>query len=1178
MPGQLWLEQVSATVGRDVGSSAIASKGFRFEGGQLLLGETGGEVLLPHAGIIRSSAGIGTRVQEGYARSILKGPLSKTVDVPLSLDPSYYETSLASNVFSQKINYIDEAGKKASETFMITGGKTKIQAASRYLKGYSTSLIERFNQLARSPFELPIVSDILQRIPLISKLKFGVTPSSGLRTLGKLTAKLGFGATALALSYGELDYQTRKSTIFDNTIFAEGLTTGLATAWTRGQMALSNVAEFTGGHAIRERQEEIAPRSTEIQKLLAFPIAGAFAGLSYNYLKRLSTQFKYRRADLSLSQAAVAAESENAFFKQAIYNIDVPEDTKKLFSSKSVALIESQTDKLVASKYGRFAQWSSKQILQKSTIGSILKKFGTLTPSRMRWMGGAAIGAALIAPFIPGALVPSERPEELEAIYSGRKEVAIRKGRWWEMGRSDYSGNRIEYYRPHWYPRMVSRAREKSIWGDDAPSPWEQFYKANFTYDIEAEHYRSRPYPQASPAFEDIPFLGPVLGATIGSIIKPPILMHQSEWMRGKETLDMPLRFGEQIIPGELEKGSPVDPYNIEGTISEQVYNISEQIGLPGFVMTSIKEAVTGTPGLFDQEMRLATSGDIASHTRKYWDLNLGGGLGMTELYRRLYPHRQNQIPLYNPIPNAFANVDWLPGAGDRSINFKIGDPFAAIPEGDLRLPGRGYAALNPEVKGLSLNEYPLIHKYKILSDIAMYSENYKEVERQVRGAIGRGHFTKEEIARYKEIKEQVQTKKQKREFNPYLYRDRARTPIEEILAAENIDKQTNDTEASWFESALGSYWETLAHEGETSAEYLTPISPVSKLTHMRTATEDYARTQMWGSEYAFWQHPLRDFIYPFLTSTGKSLGYDAVPAQIEERREFEEYFDILKYIKFTRLKADARRQGERELTSQYESKRRETLFGINPYTYDYTHIMRALPRRDRDYFNDFVKADMEERIDILDMVPENERALYLARWELKDVKDMQKAVKKGLLSEEQIEKARAITEDMYTTVKAEGLPTSQQLFNEYISTRNQGESYADWYRRTKLLEKKLEGRPLPGPDWIGFSPLIDLDDIKMKIVSEEGKNAFDYDLWPDRLRNIARRPIISEAADELRKTRTVDEVRRNIDELLSQNNIKATSVRIMPIHSDQTVVNLELEEDRGYSSRDAIRRTFNNG
>jgi hypothetical protein len=1164
--GRAWLEHHIRTVGQERWRAAdVMNRGFRFEGGRLLVGAEGGEVLLERAGVTRAIPGASPQAQAGYARSLAGGGL---LDVSMRTgDIARAETDFARRVFTQRIPFRDAAGKLRQETFMITGAQTRLRSAGRLLAGYGATLAERINQLARAPFELEPFRTIFQKVPLVRSLRFDVVPSSGLKVLGKMTAKLGLLGSAAYLSYQHLDYLARESETLDDTILQEGVTAGLATLWTRGQVAASRTAESLGLHDYREWQERAAPGSTELSKLLAFPLMGAIGGLTIGYSQRVRRLAGFRKAGLGMAQASIAADAELAVFRRNVYGGKLPTELMAAADQKTLALVEQSIQKKVEGWQGKLAGAIGRRQERRGIMGGITRLLGKQPgPTTLKALLGAGLGLGMVLPFLPGAMMPSTRPDELERIYSGEQDVPIRRGRWWEFGRSPYEGQRIDRFRPHWYPRMLARAKEKSIWGEDVPSPLERWWIENFTYELEQKHYYERPYPITGTAFEDIPFLGPLLSATIGQIVKPPAYMHAEEWMRaGEEGIEFrrpPLKFGEKVLPGEAEVGAPISPYGTKGVLGEQAYRMTEMVGLPGFTMTAIKDAITGTGDLFDQEMQLESARRMYGAEREYWDLELGGGLGSTELLRRLYPHRRRQIELYNPIRNLMP--EWMPGPGERSPDFLHGDPFVKVPEGETRLPGAGYAALHPELEGVAPEDYPVFHRFAILADIAPYSDKYKIAAAEIRRAIGRGRLSNEEIEAVRETFKQVAAKKTKKEFTPYVHRERARTPIEEVLAAANESAKQAGDEPSWFERTIGSYWETLAHNAETPFEYLTPISPASKLVHMRTAVEDYERTQLYGTQNAFWGHPIRDFFSPLFDSMKHEFGWKGIPDHVQEQRDLEEYFDILKYVKFTRLKRAARMAGDTEAIKEYEDRRRETLFGINPYTYNYSHLYRALPRRERDYFQEFTEADMEERAQIISMVPENEAALYMARWKLKDAEDLKKAIKKGLLTEEQVISAEEVINQLYQEKDAEGFPKSQTLWAEYIATRMAGESYADWYRRVKLLADKLGGRPLPGPDWVGWNPAVDLEDIKLKIVEQEGRNTYDYDLWPDRQRQAARRePLIQQAAQALEGTMSETDVRQRILSVLTNHEIRGAHVVVSTLATGKSAVDLRLDEDR---------------
>ena len=65
----------------------------------------------------------------------------------------------------------------------------------------------------------------------------------------------------------------------------------------------------------------------------------------------------------------------------------------------------------------------------------------------------------------------------------------------------------------------------------------------------------------------------------------------------------------------------------------------------------------------------------------------------------------------------------WIP-ADDYMTNFKVGDPFVQINDGYLPADISD-EALHPELKGLNPEDYPDIHKLRILSDVAPYSREY---------------------------------------------------------------------------------------------------------------------------------------------------------------------------------------------------------------------------------------------------------------------------------------------------------------------------------------------------------------------------------------------------------------------------------------------------------------------
>jgi hypothetical protein len=116
--------------------------------------------------------------------------------------------------------------------------------------------------------------------------------------------------------------------------------------------------------------------------------------------------------------------------------------------------------------------------------------------------------------------------------------------------------------------------------------------------------------------------------------------------------------------------------------------------------------------------------------SRRYYERELGAGLGPSPSLKehfgyseplRRFIQRASFEPQANEIPNTMPS--WLPG-DDYMTNFKVGDPYIGIDDGYARLPGAGYEALHPELKGLNPEDYPDIHKLRILGDVAPYSRS----------------------------------------------------------------------------------------------------------------------------------------------------------------------------------------------------------------------------------------------------------------------------------------------------------------------------------------------------------------------------------------------------------------------------------------------------------------------
>lgn len=157
-----------------------------------------------------------------------------------------------------------------------------------------------------------------------------------------------------------------------------------------------------------------------------------------------------------------------------------------------------------------------------------------------------------------------------------------------------------------------------------------------------------------------------------------------------------------------------------------------------------------------DYGQRIATSQNMESFSRKFWDENLGGFGGSTmEIIRRFIPdfRRHKMInPLMNNMP------EWLPE------NFRFGDPFTSIARGEARLPGAGYEALNKLHPDQFGDKYGAFDRFKILADIAPNSSEYK-IWKEIAAKTVTDPKLKEEM---KAIKERRAQQGKKHDFYDY--------------------------------------------------------------------------------------------------------------------------------------------------------------------------------------------------------------------------------------------------------------------------------------------------------------------------------------------------------------------------------------------------------------------------
>lgn len=723
--------------------------------------------------------------------------------------------------------------------------------------------------------------------------------------------------------------------------------------------------------------------------------------------------------------------------------------------------------------------------------------------------GALAEGLAKVqiagAGIIPGGMTASEKAEQ---IYEG--EVPIRRGRYWILGSTEFSGDRIQYFRPSWYrrlkgagtytPEMNETPMERLAFGYDY-SP----LRPLDPYRFERENYNTRPYPVSGDYFTG-PWgpLTPALNATIGRVLKPKVRMHEEEMQQalssyrlvGDQGAFMPSSstlspsaeesrmrlsginsrysaaatgpthsssilypamgytyhagraseqvrgFSEQVSnmyssvaqnpgtyvgvfetlapygvpvrdramsPRVVSSLQPLNPGSLNYQTRNFGYRVEEMAGIYGFGLGSIRGMVGIGSGDYTPDRSVLESASRGtSSARAFWNLNLGGAgdfplplesrfsnIEISEIARRFVPNDQAGVNYINHIPNLMGQqYPWLPGEEYPLNSVKTGDPYG-FPDAEIRLPGTGYRRLNmmfPEQGGV-------VNAHHILSNVAPWSDQYSEVNK----LIGSGEqFSEMAQAQISRTRAQVEAMRIKTEFTPYEYKyssavEIGRNPLEFAFGRTMEWAQHRDT---WFNS---------------------------KFMRNRTAMEDWERENVYGSSFPTWQDPIESFVKPYYqkstqrnvlttmglgsffgamfgstprtkaasallvsgTATGASLygsGYEAItgnrymPTARKQQLALEEHIDILSYTKAKYNEQRALQIGDQVLAQEFAYKASSTMYGAN---LDGTpeEVLRGVPERRRQHLESMMYAPDQEKEQILSTAPRLERRILQAAW-----------------------------------------------------------------------------------------------------------------------------------------------------------------------------------------------------
>lgn len=827
--------------------------------------------------------------------------------------------------------------------------------------------------------------------------------------------------------------------------YSKGVTEGLATTYVSARLGIAELWS-DNFQDYKTKQEELAPGSTSLATLVGFPLAGALLGANIGYFQRV--------ADATVNNVAAA-------------------DTRALRESTS-NIVNNLSGQKINPKLNRVGKYSAI---------------------------GAMLATIPIIPFLPGALI-GESSENLEAIYSGEEDVAIRSTRFWGSGGGPMEGGKIKYYTKSWYHQLMNNSETAGIYGDDDTrdelnpvlNPFD--YLRN-PYRLEERNQDKSPYAVWGMEVSYGGAFGKLFQGTVGALIKPDVVNKRLEDYAEKES-DGTFTIKTQVSESEaslVEEGLMLAPesasLNVEKELLHTSYSaLTDFAGLKGWITSLASEAVHS--GVGDPGLQLDRSGAMLNSARSIQESNLGGMGPLGESLRRFIPTNSGSIldranPLRNQTP------EWLPhDVSNYWIDFSTGDQFQKIEKGYFRLPGEGYALQNKELEGVDPNDYPFIHRYKILSDVAMGSDEYYHYKDIIEARASNNQLTDYELDLFNKINYQTSKRSVKKEF----------------YSNEN-------------DGLVSRYWKSITSASELPTESLTFLRPSAKLIHKRTALEDYYATQVDGTDTGMWTKPYEHFIKPAIN---KSLQSEEMPEETQDKRAVNEYFDKLEYIKQRRLYKKSIEDGDGQ-SYLYKNKYQKTLTGALASGLDenmeITRAYIALPDQEKAYFAEFSSATSEsDRTNIIKAESAPIAELYSKIWKRRDA-----IVENYQDPTSQAEAINSIVEKE----SSELARSNPLMYAQYRSSKDQEHSsFAEFVadKEAEAYISKTTGMPSEG--FAGWDPRIDIKDIKLRTLMIGKEDVRSFGFWEGDEERLKRLVVLN---DENQVSGQIDEIKAGIRE-----------------------------------------------
>lgn len=318
------------------------------------------------------------------------------------------------------------------------------------------------------------------------------------------------------------------------------------------------------------------------------------------------------------------------------------------------------------------------------------------------------------------------------------------------------------------------------------------------------------------------------------------------------------------------------------------------------------------------------------------------------------------------------------------------------------------------------------------------------------------------------------------------------------------------------------------------------------KLISNRDYMSNYLSNNVFNREVKLWTHPIEQLLKPAIASFAHEwLGVDSVPGFTVERRKKQEYWDIIKYVKFKMLAVEASKTGNEEDALYYHNMWRSTMIGSDPTDDNPRDEISALPQNEKAYYSRFAnEPDPEKRGEIMKYLPRAAKRIYSAIWEKKIAEASNDS---------------EVLENWENLKETEGWGITKDERKMYMNETGGNSDMADWIR-ARYIREYMKKNALPDTDSLVWSPNVDMENVELLSLKDQGENVQDYGFFDDKIRVSAFDGPANAAALQLRSIGPTSKSTMNqIVSYIIQDD-RNSEIANMPTMSTNPIMNANVQ------------------